>query len=186
MKTERWFVTSNDGTTVTLRRETDEKLEESTIQRPDNTTPTAWRELWKVGAEFSNAEYHDRMRFEAVRRKGAGVLNASEQAVVNRWNRPDRPIKQVEDCTESLRVFLKGVEQVSMLEFARLLYVKHSATNPELASEYTAISSCVTLLNFIERCESLSDPPLDTETLDEMVTRANSEEFWKGRDVKSK
>src|ERR1700733_1504161 len=117
MITTKWVVTANDGDTACLRRDLEDTLEESTIQRPDNTTSTAWRELWKVGAEFSNDEYHDRVRFESVRRKGAGVLTASEKWAVERWNRPDPAIKQVTDGMESLRVFLKNTEEVSMLEF---------------------------------------------------------------------
>jgi hypothetical protein len=86
---DKWIVTSYDSDQVTLRRETDETLEESTIQRPDNTKPSAWLTMWPVGAAYGNAEFHDLMRFESVRRKDVGVgLNKSEQAAVARWNRP--------------------------------------------------------------------------------------------------
>jgi hypothetical protein len=180
---DKWFVTSNDGDQVTLRRETDEALEEATLQRPDNTTSTAWRELWKVGAEFSNDEYHDRLRLEAVRCKGKGVLTASEEWAVERWNRPDPVRKRCVDLLEKMRVFLKGTEEVSLLEFARLLYIKHS-TQPGIAEEYAAINSEASLYAFIERCENAV--PLDTESLEEMLKRAERGGFWKGQDVKSK
>ncbi len=89
MKTEKWFVVKNDGDTAVLHRETDEAVEEAELQRPDNTTPSEWHELWKVGASFGDDEFHDRVHFESVRRKDVGVLNASEKWLVERWNRPD-------------------------------------------------------------------------------------------------
>ena len=95
MKTEKWICTANDGDTACFRRDLEDTLEESTIQRPANTKPNAWREMWKVGTEIGNDEFRDRVRYEAVRRKGTGVMTASEQAVVERWNRKDQPIKQV-------------------------------------------------------------------------------------------
>jgi hypothetical protein len=177
---DKWITTSNDGDQVTLRRETDETFEEATLQRPDNTTSSEWLELWPVGAAYGDAEYHDRVRFEAVRRKGAGVLTASAKWAVERWNRPDPVRKRCSDLMEQMRVFLKGTEEVSMLEFARLLYVKHS-TQPGIAEEYAAISSGITLMNFIEKYESVDDVPLDVESLEEMVKRAEREGFWKGR-----
>jgi hypothetical protein len=88
MKTTKWKVRSNDGDTVCLSRDLEDTYEEATLQRPDNTKPSAWLTMWPVGAEFGADEYHDRVRFEAVRRKGKGVLNASEQWAVERWNRP--------------------------------------------------------------------------------------------------
>ena len=151
---DKWSVTSNDGKTAVLRRETVEALEESTIQRPDNTTPAAWRELWPVGMEIGADEYHDRVRFESVRRKGAGVLTASQAWTVERWNRKDAPRKQIQDVTESCRVFLENFDKVSLLEWTRLLYVKHSATNPGIAADFAAISSIDDVYSFIDRYDN--------------------------------
>ena len=113
-------------------------------------------------------------------RKGKKRRAAVVESEVLRWNRPDPVRKRCSDLMEQMRVFLKGTEEVSMLEFARLLYVKHS-TQPGIAEEYAAISSGITLMNFIEKYESIDDVPLDVESLEEMVKRAEREGFWKGR-----
>ena len=149
---DKWQVTSNDGTTVTLRRDTEETLEESTIERPENTDVESWKALWPVGASYGNDEFRDRVRYEAVRRKGTGVMTASEQAVVERWNRKDQPIKQVTDGMESLRVFLKNAEQVSLLEYARMVYLRYS-TRPGIAADFAAINNQDSLEAFFVKHE---------------------------------
>ena len=191
---DKWSVTSNDGKTAVLRRETVEALEESTIQRPDNTTPAAWRELWPVGMEIGADEYHDRVRFESVRRKGAGVLTASQAWTVERWNRKDAPRKQIQDVTESCRVFLKDFGTEDMVGYARAVYLKFS-TRPGIAEEFAAITNEASLFAFIDRWEGITESPLDIAELEQMVNERflpaeQLEEvrqlIKKGQDVKSK
>jgi hypothetical protein len=173
---DKWSVTSNDGDVVTLRRETDDTYEESTIQRPDNTDKKAWLDQWPVGLEIGNDAYHDRVRYESVRRKGAGVLTASEACTLARWNRPDHALKQVADVTESCRVFLKDFGTEDMVGYARLLYLKFS-TRPGIAAEFAAITNEASLFAFIDRWEGIDDSPLDIAELE----RVQREGFWKGR-----
>jgi hypothetical protein len=175
--TTKWIVRANDGDTVCLSRDLEDTYEEATLQRPDNTSVETWLELWPVGAAYGNDEYHDRVRFEAVRRKPMGVLTASEAWTLERWNRPDHALKQVADVTESCRVFLKDFGTEDMVGYARAVYLRYS-TRVGIASEYAAISSNVTLLNFIEKYESIDDVPLDVETL-KRVERDGLD--WKGR-----
>ena len=174
--TIRWKIVSNDNDTVVLRQETEEGFEEAELHRPSNVDVEAWLAMYVVGAEFGTNELHARTKFEHARRKDVGVLTASEQRAVSRWNRPDGPIKQVTDGMESLRVFLKNAEQCSMLEWARLLYIKH-ATRDGIGAEFAAISSSITLTNFIEKYEGIDDSPLDVVEL-ERVEREGLD--WKG------
>ena len=53
------------------------------------------------------------------KRKGTGVMTASEKWELSRWNRKDSPRKQIEDVTESLRAYLVHADEVSLLEFAK-------------------------------------------------------------------
>ena len=176
---DKWKVLSNDGDTVSLHRETNEATEESELRRPYNTTPTAWRELWKVGAEFGNDEFHDRVRFEAVRRKPVGVLTASEAGVLGRWNRPAPIRKQCEDLMEQIRTYLAHVNETDLVGYSRMVYLRNAAKNPELAAEYAALASMEDVYRFIDKCEN--GAPRDTESLDELLKRAEHEGFWKGR-----
>jgi len=88
---------------------------------------------------------------------------------VSRWNCKDHPIKQVRDGMESLRVFLKNAEQVSLLEYARLMYIKHS-TRPGIAVEYAAINREASLFAFIERWEN-ADAPLTLSQVEQAVVQ---------------
>jgi hypothetical protein len=110
-------------------------------------------------------------------RKGKKRRAAVVENEVSRWNRPDPVRKRCADLIEQMRVFLKSTEQVSMLEYARLMYIKHS-TRPGIAEEYAAISSGITLMNFIEKYEGIDDIPLDVETL-KRVERDGLD--WKGK-----
>ena len=89
-----------------------------------------------------------------ARRRDVGV-----QSAVARWNRPDRPIKQVEDVTESCRVFLKDFGTEDMVGYARLLYLKFS-TRPGIAAEFAAITNEASLFAFIDRWEDITESPL--------------------------
>jgi hypothetical protein len=102
------------------------------------------------------------------------------ESEVNRWNRPDPVSKRCADLLEQIRTYLAHVNETDLVGYARLLYLKHS-TRSGIAAEYAAISSNLTLLNFIEKYEGVNDPPLDTESLEEMLKRADREGFWKGQ-----
>src|ERR1700734_1041319 len=87
----------------------------------------------------------------SLKKRRAAIVNDE----VSRWNRPDPVKKRCMDLMAQMRVFLKGTEEVSMLEFARLVYLRNAARNPEVAKEYAAISSNITLINFLEKYENI-------------------------------
>lgn len=165
---DKWVCTSNDGKTAVLRRETNEEVSESEVQRPDNISASEWKTRWPVGMEIGADEYLDRVRYESVRRKGAGVLTASQAWTVERWNRPAPIRKQCEDLLEQMRTYLAGVDTVSLTEYARLLYLKHS-TRPGIGAEYAAIMNEASLFAFINRWENIPESPLDIAELEQMV-----------------
>jgi hypothetical protein len=124
-----------------------------------------------------------RMRNVGQRRRDVGVGLSIE-----RWNRPDPVKKRCMDLLAQIRTYLAHVNETDLIGFARLLYLKHS-TRPGIAEEYAAISSGITLMNFIEKYESINDVPLDIAELEQMAKRAESQglDFGKkGQDVKSK
>jgi hypothetical protein len=88
------------------------------------------------------------------------------ESTVSRWNRPDPVSKRCSDLMEQMRTFLENVDTVSLTEYARLLYVKNAAKNPDIAKEFVAISSNVTLIAFLEKYENNLDTPLDLEALE--------------------
>jgi hypothetical protein len=178
MKTEKWRVTTNDGDVVTLCSDLEDTYEEATLQRPDNVSASEWQTRWPLGEEIGADEYHDRIRLESLRRKDAGDLTASAKWAVERWNRPDPVRKRCSDLMEKIRVYLKSTEEVSMLDFVRLLYLKHAAKNPGIASDYAAINSEASLYAFISKYEC---PVEDGDTMEELLNRAEREGFWKGR-----
>ncbi len=179
--TTKWSVTSNDGDVVTLRRETDNTYEESTIQRPDNTDKKAWLDQWPVGLEIGNDAYHDRVRFESVRRKDVGVLSKSEQAVADRWNRKDAPRKQVADGMESLRAFLENFDKTSLLGYARAIYLKHS-TRDGIGAEFAAIKDHDSLCAFLDKHDrSVPDAPLDIVALERVEREGLDFSKWKDK-----
>jgi hypothetical protein len=110
-----------------------------------------------------------------------GSMSKNVEDAITRWNRRDRPIKQVEDCTESLRSFLENFGTEDFVGYARALYLKHS-TRPGIAEDYAAISSSITLMNFLERWEGVNDPPLDIVEL-ERVEREGLDFGKKGQDA---
>jgi hypothetical protein len=123
---------------------------------------------------------------KAIRKVGVKKRRAAfVESAVSRWNRPNPILKRWSDLLEQMRVFLKGTEEVSMLEFARLVYLRNAAKNPEVGKDYAAISSSITLMNFLERWEGVNDPPLDIAEL-ERVEREGLDFGKKGQDVKSK
>ena len=87
------------------------------------------------------------------KRKGTGVMTASEKWELSRWNRKDSPRKQIEDVTESLRAYLVHADEVSLLEFARILYTKH-AVRPEIAKDYVAIKDHDSLCAFLYKYDN--------------------------------
>jgi len=91
------------------------------------------------------------------------------KAAVSRWNRKDSVPKQCVDLLEQMRVFLKSTQRVSLLEWARLLYIKHSAKNSEVGKEYAAIDSEVSLFAFIDHWEFPDDSPLTLREVDQMA-----------------
>jgi hypothetical protein len=99
-------------------------------------------------------------------RKGKKRRAAFVNNEVSRWNRPDPILKRCSDLMETMRTFLENVDTVSLTEYARLLYVKNAAKNPDIAKEFVAISSNVTLIAFLEKYENNLDTPLDLEALE--------------------
>lgn len=177
--TIKWKIVSNDNDTVVLRQETDEAVEEIELHRPSNVEVKAWLAMYVVGAEFGTKELHERTKFEHARRKGAGVLTASEAWTLERWNRPDHALKQVADVAESCRVFLENFGTEDIVGYARMVYLRNATKNPELAKEYAALASMEDVYRFIDKCEN--GAPRDTESLDELLKRAEHEGFWKGQ-----
>jgi hypothetical protein len=116
---------------------------------------------------------------KAIRKVGVKKRRAAfVESAVSRWNRPNSILKRCSDLLEQMRVFLKGTEEVSMLEFARLVYLRNAAKNPEVGKDYAAISSNITLINFLEKYENIDDRPLDIAEL-ERVEREGLD--WKGK-----
>jgi hypothetical protein len=104
------------------------------------------------------------------------------ESEVNRWNRPDHAIKQVTDGMESLRVFLKNTEEVSMLEYGRLVYLRNAATSPEVAKDFVAIKSSESLCAFLAKYDNNLDTPLDLEALEAafkkgLISQSTAEEM---------
>lgn len=98
--------------------------------------------------------------------RGVAHVPVSDEVVPDgfqSWFRKDRAIKQVMDVTKSVRVFLENienVEKVSMLQYARLMYIKH-ATRPGIADDYAAISSMDDVYRFLDKhdCPAVEDEP---------------------------
>ncbi len=192
MKTEKWVILENDGDTVRLSRDLEDTYEESTLQRPDNTTPSEWHELWKVGDSFGADEFHDRVRFEAVRRNGKGVLNASEKWAVDRWNRPEPATKLRRDWLYTLaRPVLAGIKQADSMKttwlhtYARDLYLGLSSKHPDIATEYLAAISRneAALLNFIDKHGDPSYVEPDQEEMERLEAELERDglDFSKGK-----
>jgi hypothetical protein len=110
-------------------------------------------------------------------RKGKKRRAAFVNNEVSRWNRPDPILKRCSDLMEQIRTYLAHVNETDLVGYARLLYLKHS-TRAGVAAEYAAISSGITLLNFIEKYESIDDTLLDIAEL-ERVEREGLD--WKGK-----
>ncbi|HXM59450.1 MAG TPA: hypothetical protein VN950_01250 [Terriglobales bacterium] len=109
---------------------------------------------------------------KATRKGGMKKRRAAiVEAAVSRWNRPDGVPKRCANLLETMRVFLENVDTVSLTEYARLLYVKNAAKNPDIAKEFVAISSNVTLINFLQRWESIDERPLDSAQLEQAVAQ---------------
>jgi hypothetical protein len=87
------------------------------------------------------------MKASLKKRRAAFVESA-----VSRWNRPDPVKKRCMDLLAQIRTYLAHVNETDLIGFARLLYLKHS-TRPGIAEDYAAISSNITLINFLEKWE---------------------------------
>jgi len=96
------------------------------------------------------------------------MKNPTKESIA-RWNRKDAPRKQIQDVTESCRVFLKDFGTEDMVGYARLLYLKFS-TRPGIAVEYAAINSEASLFAFIERWEN-ADAPLTLSQVEQAVVQ---------------
>ena len=68
---------------------------------------------------------------------------------------------------ESLRVFLKNAEQVSLLEYARMVYLQHS-TRPGIAADFAAINNQDSLEAFFVKHENF----LSASDIAELEARA--------------
>jgi hypothetical protein len=96
---------------------------------------------------------------------------------VSRWNRPAPIRKQCEDLLEQMRTYLAHVDEMSLLEWARAVYLRY-ATREGIAADYAAISSIDDIYRFLDR----HDCPVVEDDLDiAELKRVEREGLdWKG------